>query len=397
MASTPKFRFDRNELSGSLGDLGTLVPLAVGLIAINRLDASVILISVGLFYIVLGFYYRLPIPVQPFKVFAAVAIAGGLAGETISAGALIMAGILLVLGATNLIAVLAKLFSKPLIRGIQVGLGLTLLLKGVDFILGDKVFATQFVPELAGRFPLNLTLGIGAFLLALVLINNKRLPAAIALVAGGIGVSLLLGAHTAIDSWSFGMKLPRVALPGATHYWPAFLLLALPQLPLTIGNAVISTRDTANKLFGAEQCGGVTDRSLCFSMGAANVFLGLIGGMPCCHGAGGLAAHYRFGARTGGSNIMIGVVFVILALVFGPSAMSILTLIPISVLGVLLFFAGTELALMIVDVQGRTPMFITLSVAGIALATRNMGYAFVAGIIIEQIIRLFGISFEKAK
>jgi len=393
----PAFKFNRSEVSGSLGDLGTLVPLAVGLVAVNHVDASVILLTVGLFYIALGLYYRLPIPVQPFKVFAAVAIAQGLAKETLSAGALIMAAILLFIGATNLISVIARLFSKPVIRGIQAGLGLTLLLKGVSFILGDKVFVTDFTPALAQHFPLNLALGIAAFLAALMLINNRRLPAAIALVAGGLIVSLALGAHMAVPAWNMGMHLPRIAVPGAGHWWPALILLALPQLPLTIGNAVIGTRDTSEKLFGQEHCACVTDRALCFSMGASNIMFGLLGGMPCCHGAGGLAAHYRFGARTGGSNIIIGAILVILALAFGPSAMSLLTLIPAPVLGVLLFFAGAELALMLVDLSDRTSLFIAISVAGIALGTRNMGIAFASGIVIEQIISRLGISFEQAK
>jgi SulP family sulfate permease len=114
---------------------------------------------------------------------------------------------------------------------------------------------------------------------------------------------------------------------------------------------------------------------------------GVIGGMPVCHGAGGLAAHYRFGARTGGSNIMIGIIFVIIALVFGRIGIALLSSIPYAILGTLLLFAGLELALLIKDVKEKRDLFIVLIVAGIGFTTANMGIAFIVGILIAQIIK----------
>ena len=397
MAALTPFRFDRSELAGSLGDLGTLAPLAVGMIAVNGLDAGVVLITVGLFYAAIGVYYRLPIPVQPFKVIAAVSIASGLGAEFVSAGGLIMAAVLLFLGATGLISAIAKLFTKPVVRGIQLGLGLLLISKGGKFVLGDAVFLSGYMPTLPETLPVNLVLGGAGLVLTLALLQNRKLPAAIALLVLGIGASFALGAPAAAGALRVGPGLPKFSIPGLNTYWPALIMLALPQLPLTIGNAVISTRDTSRKLFGRDASARVTDRALCFSMGLANVPISLLGGMPCCHGAGGLAAHYRFGARTGGSNLIIAAVFIVLGVVFGASAMQILTLIPVSVLGVLLFFAGVELSVMIRDVNDRTQLFTTVAVAGIGLATGNLGIAFAAGIVIEQIFSIFKIDLNTKK
>jgi SulP family sulfate permease len=111
-------------------------------------------------------------------------------------------------------------------------------------------------------------------------------------------------------------------------------------------------------------------------------------GMPMCHGAGGLAAHYRFGARTGGSNLMIGAIFVVIAVAFGKMAISLLGLVPNSILGVLLLFAGLELAMLIKDVTEKKDLFVAFFIAGIALATTNMGIAFIAGMIVLYIIDL---------
>ncbi|MDF1530269.1 MAG: putative sulfate/molybdate transporter, partial [Sedimenticola sp.] len=163
--------------------------------------------------------------------------------------------------------------------------------------------------------------------------------------------------------------------------------LVIPQLPLTIGNAIIGTTDTAKNLFGTgEATARVSNRHLSFGMGLANLFVGLMAAMPVCHGAGGLAAHYRFGARTGGSNIMIGLLFILIALGFGGIGIILLSAIPNAVLGVLLLFAGLELALLIRDITERRDLFIAFLIAGIGLATTNMSIAFVSGIIVARFL-----------
>ena len=168
----------------------------------------------------------------------------------------------------------------------------------------------------------------------------------------------------------------------------ALILLVIPQIPLTLGNAVIGTTDTCFTLFGRNPgTRRVSNRAFAVSMGLANLGTGLLGGIPMCHGAGGLAAHYRFGARTGGSNIMIGAIFLVIALGFGKMGIALLSSIPNGILGVLLLFAGLELALLIRDVTGKNELFVTFLVAGIGLATTNMGIAFFIGILTQGLLK----------
>jgi SulP family sulfate permease len=103
--------------------------------------------------------------------------------------------------------------------------------------------------------------------------------------------------------------------------------------------------------------------------------------MPLCHGAGGLAAHYRFGARTAGSNLIIGLIFLLLSVFFGMHALSILYLLPMSILGVLLIFAGIQLALTIIDLRGRRDFFVAFTMLGITLAS-NLAVGFIVGIFV---------------
>ena len=105
-----------------------------------------------------------------------------------------------------------------------------------------------------------------------------------------------------------------------------------------------------------------------------------------CHGAGGLAAHYRFGARTAGSNVMIGSIFIVLALFLGENIVRFFNLLPLSVLGVLLIFAGSQLTLTIIDLRNRTDFFVATLILGITLAT-NLAAGFIAGIAVAHLLR----------
>jgi SulP family sulfate permease len=114
-------------------------------------------------------------------------------------------------------------------------------------------------------------------------------------------------------------------------------------------------------------------------MALANLVSFLFGGMPMCHGAGGLAAHYRFGARTAGSNLIIGIFMVAAVILIGDQLLDLFHLIPYAILGVLLFFAGGQLALTISDLQKRSELFTAMSMLGIALAT-NLAVGFLTGL-----------------
>ena len=384
------FEFNLRELSGSIGDFGTLIPLSIALVTINGLSFTSVFLMVGLFYLITGLYYRLPIPVQPLKVVAAIAIASpeDVTLPVMAATGIIFGGFLLILALTGLIDRVSRLFTKPIVRGIQLGLGLVLITKGINFIQNRELLIQNSGEEaLIGSVPVNVVIGIAGFLLVLFLLNSRRFPAALVIVGAGVIIGTAFGAFGDTE-WGFGPTELNVFSASLNDYTTALVLLVIPQIPLTIGNAIIGTTDAAKNLFGrGESTRRVTNRRLTIDMGLANIVTGLLAAMPMCHGAGGLAAHYRFGARTGGSNIMIGTILIVIALAFGVVGVSILSSIPYAVLGVLLLFAGLELVLLVRDVRGREEIFVVFLIAGIGLATTNMGIAFGAGIAADRLIK----------
>ena len=165
----------------------------------------------------------------------------------------------------------------------------------------------------------------------------------------------------------------------------ALFVLVLPQIPMTIGNAVVANVDLAQDYFG-DDARRLTYRASCIGMALANFLSFALGGMPLCHGAGGLAAHYRFGARTGGSNLMIGAVFIAAAIVLGADALPVVNLLPMSVLGILLLFAGSQLALNVIDVNARKDLFVCLAILGVTLAA-NLAVGFVLGVALAYALK----------
>jgi SulP family sulfate permease len=380
------------ELAGSLGDLGTLVPLSVAMIAINGLNPTAVFLMVGLFYIGAGLYFRLPIPVQPLKLVAAIAISSQMDAATVAASGIIFGAILMLLAVSGLIDTLARYFTRPIVRGIQLGLGFILIGKGIIFIASRDLLLDpdQRLPGVVGSVEVsaNLAIGVVGVLLVLFLLNSRRFPAAIAVLLFGLLASAGLGSLGTVNSFSLGLVPLSLHVPTREVLTNAFILLVIPQIPLTLGNAVIATTDTARNLFTEEESRRATNRALAASMGLTNLVTGAVGGMPMCHGAGGLAAHYRFGARTGGSNILIGGIFMVIALVFGKMAVAILHLIPVAIFGVLLFYAGMELAMLVRDVREKGDLFVVLAIAATGLATTNMALAFLVGMVLQYIIRI---------
>lgn len=391
-------KFNRLEAAGSLGDLGTLIPLGLALIAVTGLSFSAVFLAVGLFYIGAGLYFRLPLPVQPLKVVAALAVAfpDKVSPEIISAAALLFSGVLFFLAFSGLIDKLAKLFSKPVVRGIQLGLGLILAKKALALIMGPELIGQGYnlAPQVFG-LSVNLIVGLVGVFFTLLLLGSSKYPAALVLVGGGLVVGLvavLIGQGRLPGlGVGFGPTEIKLTLPGWSDFGTAFLFLVLPQIPLTIGNAVIATKDAARSLFPEDQTARTTDKSLSLSMALANLVVGLIGAAPLCHGAGGLAAHHRFGARTGGSNLIIGAAFVVLALVLGRMGLDLLAVVPRAVLGVLLLFASLELGLLIRDVKERNDLFICLLIASLAAATTDMFLAFAAGLAVKWLTDRLGV------
>ena len=240
-----------------------------------------------------------------------------------------------------------------------------------------------------GPLPIGIVIGTAAGLLTLLLLDSKKIPAGLVVVSGGLILGLLFGNHETLDKVKPGIYLPQIlpfGWPTSADFTFALFGLVLPQIPMTLGNAVIAYADLSKDYFG-KHSGKVTYPAACITMGLANLFSSCVGGMPLCHGAGGLAAHYRFGARTGGSNLIIGLIFVILAVLLGPHTLSAVNLIPMSILGVLLLFAGSQLGLTIIDLQGRKEYFVVLVILGITLAG-NLAAGFIVGTAVAHILSI---------
>ena len=391
----PSMRFSALEMAGSLGDMGTLLPLALGMIVVNGLSAPGLFLAVGIFYIGAGLYYRLPTPVQPMKTIGAYAIATAAAPGQVTAAGLLMAASLLFIGGSGLINAIGRWTPRAAVRGVQLTTGILLLTQGVKFIIGTSSLQTMagltephLTVQRLGPVPIGVVIGVVFAAATLWLLDSKKFPAGLVVVLGGMALGLLLGDGLGLADASPGFYLPSLTplgLPSAADFAVALPVLVLPQLPMTLGNAVVANADLSSEYFG-KAADRVTPKALCITMAMANVLSFSLGGMPMCHGAGGLAAHYRFGARTAGSNLFIGAVFIVLALVLGPHAVAVANLLPLSVLGVLLLYAGATLAMTIGDLVQRKDLYVALVMLGISLAS-NLAWGFGVGIVLAWALR----------
>ena len=390
-----RFAFNRMELAGSLGDLGTLLPIAIAMVLFNGLSATGLFWSIGLFYILAGLYYGVTVPVQPMKVIGAYAIATAMSADQILASTLLMGLVLLVVGATGAIEIIRKVTPKAVIRGVQLSTGTLLIAGGIKFMIGASTFQVlqkAAEPHLAvqaiGPIPVGLLVGVAGGIVTLLLLDNRRFPAGLIVVAGGFLAGLLLGARMDGGVASGGLHLPQwlpFGFPARADFTFALFALVLPQLPMTLGNAVLAYTDLSKEYFG-DRSARLTNRRVCVSMALANFLSFCLGGMPLCHGAGGLAAHYRFGARTAASNLMIGLIFVALAALLGERILDVLNFLPMSILGVLLVFAGAQLAMTIMDLNQRKDYFVVTLILGITLAS-NLAAGFIAGMAAAWVLK----------
>ena len=324
----PRVRLDRGELAGAVADVGVLVPIAVALIVGNGLSPTAVLLPAALLYLVNSFAYGLPLPAQPLKAFGAIAIANGLGADEIAAGAMLIGALFLVAGRLGLLDAAARAFPRPLVRGVQLTVGLLFLQIAWRLVAAPPdAFAGH---ALAPAWALPLALAVVAVALAF-----KR--AGISLVLVGIGVAamlLLAGGDAALGPSA--LELP--SLDGATSA-TAFAVLVVPQAPLSFANSCLATADAARVYFGrtGER---VRPGGLATTYGVANLFAGSISGMPVCHGAGGLTAHYSFGARTGGAPLAMGAALLAIALGAGAGLAAVLPAFPLPILAGLLATAG---------------------------------------------------------
>jgi MFS superfamily sulfate permease-like transporter len=203
----------------------------------------------------------------------------------------------------------------------------------------------------------------------------------------GIAASVIMTPHVLLDlaKIHIGFKLPVFSLPliSWNDLVTGTLLFTIPQIPLTLGNAVIAIVAENNELFPDRK---VTERKIAVSQGVMNLISPLFGGIPMCHGAGGMAGHVRFGARTGGALVILGGLMIVLALFFSDSVALIFKIFPNAILGVILFFAGSELAIVARDIGNqKRDVYVMLIVT--AFAMWNMGVAFLVGVILDTSLR----------
>jgi len=361
-------RYDRMEWGGAFGDLGTLIPFVVAYIGMVGMDPYGILFAFGVSLIVCGAYYRTPMPVQPMKAAGAVAATQAAQTAVITPAAVVGASlatgaIWLLLGLTGTARRIAALVPRYVVVGIVLGLGMAFMLEGVKMMASGWLVAT-----------------IG-LLGTLLLLTNRSIPAMFILLLFGaacgiIAEPLLL---QKLSESTIEFRPPSFALSELT--WKDFALglvfLALPQLPLTLGNAIMATAEENNRLFPDRP---VNENKLSSSTGLLNLFGASVGGIPMCHGAGGMAGHVAFGARTGGATVILGVILLLLALFLSGSVETLFAILPKSVLGVILFITGAQLALGSCDFStSKGERFITLVTA--AFCIWNVGLGFLVGIV----------------
>jgi len=360
----PAIRFDRNELAGAFGDLGTDLPLLIGVIAASGVDSAGVLILFGLMQVFSGLWYRMPMPVQPLKAFAALVIAQKIPGRVIFGGGLAIGISMLVLSVTGLIDALARLVPKPVVRGIQFGLALQLATLALK----------QYVP--ADGVP-GYALAAAAFVVIVALLGNRRWPAAIIVIALGVAYALVFKLDLATAQRAIGLHLPAWHVPVTADILTGAVLLALPQIPLSLGNSVLATRQIAHDYFPER---GLTVRQISFTYALMNLMTPFLGGFPVCHGSGGMVGHYAFGARTGGSVIIYGALFLTLGLFFSQGFQQVVQIFPLPILGVLLLFEALTLAALLRDISSRRTDLLVALLVGLLCA--GLPYGYLVGLVV---------------
>jgi len=362
-----RIRINRNEFSGAFGDIGTDLPLIIGMLFATNLEMSNTLIVFGVLQIITAVIYGIPMPVQPLKAVALIVITQKISSAVIWGGGIAIGVIMLILTATGLLKWLNKIIPKTVIRGIQLGLGIQLSLLAVkDYIPSDQGIGYIFASI--------------AFITGIILIGNRKYPPAIfILLLGFIYVVFFKN----IPFSDVSISLPHAFFPQISYQniISGLVILAIPQIPLSLGNSIFATNQIVKDLF-PEKKTNVTKIALTYSF--MNIIGPLFGGIPVCHGSGGIAGQYTFGGRTGGSTLIYGLFYLALGLLFSNNSPELLQIFPKPMLGVILLFEGIALILLVKDIiTDRKMFFIAILVAICANGLPN-GYFF--GLIIGTII-----------
>jgi len=361
-------KFDRNELSGAFGDIGTDFPLIVGMILASGLDVASVLIMFGAMQLLTGFIYGIPMPVQPLKAVAVLVIAQKLSGNIIYGAGLAIGITMLLLTVTGLVDWLARVIPKSVIRGIQFGLGLKLASIALkNYVMVDGIHGYW--------------LAAIAFVLIIFLIGNRKYPPAIFVIILGVVYAFLFKLDAAAVVQSVGFSLPQFHMPTFPDMLTGFVVLALPQIPLSLGNSIFATKQLTQDLFPQRP---ITVRKISLTYSVINLINPFLSGIPTCHGSGGMAGHYTFGARTGGSVIIYGSLYLLLGFFFSTGFENIIKIFPLPALGVILVFESLTLMMLVRDISvSKADFSIALLVA---LMAGFLQYGFVIGLIVGTLL-----------
>lgn len=357
------YRFNLQELAGATGDYGTLLPLAIGYIVVCGLDPTGFLVMMGIATIVTGIYFKLPMPIEPMKALAVFAIASRWSPSLIYASGIAMGIVWLFIGATGLMTWFARITPKSVVQGIQASLALLLAIEALKFIQGEWILV------------------IISIIIILAFRNNKYAPAAIILLIMGIIIMFFEGTLGAIGGPH--LTLPHPVSFSINQIWDSLVAVGFAQIPLTATNAVIATAILIKEYFPERV---VSEKKIALSIGMMNITLPFFGGMPLCHGAGGLAGQYYFGARTGGANIMEGIIYIILGLFFAGSIVVLFKGFPGAIIGAMMIMVSIGLLKFAKDLKAETSL-IPLIVTVIGSLLVNMAVGFLAGIISYYILK----------
>jgi len=355
----PNFRFNLEEIAGAVGDYGTLIPIVLGVAIVSNVNLGHILLFFSIWYIITGIYYKMPVPVEPMKAVGIIVIAQGLSADEIAASGIILGVLFLVLGFCKGMKFIQGKVPYSVIRGIQLGLALLLIKTSINFIIGDYILAI-----------------ICIIIVVLFRIANKfaKIPdiSAIFILLIGVIVGFSISGIPRISI----ISLPHIIIPAVQNFLKGGWLLVIPQVPLTITNAILATTLLMKDLVNRD----VDPDKLSKSIGVMNLTSVPFGGFPMCHGAGGLAAQYRFGARTGGSNIISGLILLPIGIFF--ASPEFVAIIPFGVFGALLVFVAIELG----KRSLKTDSYIVTGIIAILALMINMTIAFIVGMILAYVL-----------
>ncbi|MCP3866760.1 MAG: sulfate transporter [Gammaproteobacteria bacterium] len=357
------------EFSGAFADLGTFLPLIIGVFAVEQMDPTGVLVGFGLFAIAVGLIYRRPIPVQPMKAVAAVVITGGANHSMVAATGLLLGLVLVVLALSGAVGRLARWIPGTVLTGIQLGVGLYLAWAGVRLGLQEPV------------------LGGVAVIGLLVLQRSVLKPVAALIVVAGAALWAGMTSDALLPEPVLGVSFPQLILPDQQSLWMASQTLLLPQLVLTLTNAALITATIAADLFPLERK-PITPGRLAFTSGLLNVILASLGAFPMCHGAGGLVVQYKFGARTGLAPVIFGITCLAFGVFLGNDDLAIVSLLPLAAICALLVIAGADLAFGKHLLEVRHDRLAVILLTGISCAVLNVAAGLLIGLLTEWIRRV---------